>query len=176
MAPPPPPIEDDDDASLSHLGDTHRRRHNFLRRSQRGLSYVRWPTALTAKGSVLRSLLLPVALYTLWAAAVALLSWSTLTATKSDGRVAPLRDSLKLDPVALSVITGVMSLMLVFRNNVAYDRYYNGRKVSWPGRSYTSFPVALHSLASGIVRQHMCILYFCNLACTFPSQILIIVD
>ncbi|KAJ3209455.1 hypothetical protein HDU67_006184 [Dinochytrium kinnereticum] len=69
------------------------------------------------RGSILPHIILPTFLITLWAIFWVLIhlqaKWTVLATS----------------PLLISVIGVVLSLLLVFRNNTAYDRYWEGRRI-----------------------------------------------
>ncbi|KAI9189471.1 hypothetical protein H9P43_000904 [Blastocladiella emersonii ATCC 22665] len=78
-----------------------------------------WPDALHWHGSVIPNVALPVFIFTLWSFLVWLFAYL----------VYPSVDKVAIPPTFITVISLVLSLLLVFRTNTAYDRYNEGRKL-----------------------------------------------
>ncbi|KAJ2847613.1 hypothetical protein IWW36_003769 [Coemansia brasiliensis] len=74
-----------------------------------------WPSALHYRGSVLRLILLPVIIMSGYATGIAFLIRKY--------------EYLQLPITILTPVSVVLSLLLVFRTNSAYDRYWEGRKI-----------------------------------------------
>ncbi|KAJ1504604.1 hypothetical protein HMI54_000456 [Coelomomyces lativittatus] len=79
---------------------------------------IAFPNALRFKASVLPNIVVPLSFFTLWATGI----WALATYVTSSPQV------LTFPPLFISVISLVLSLLLVFRTNTAYDRYWDGRK------------------------------------------------
>ncbi|KAJ3148479.1 hypothetical protein HK101_002143 [Irineochytrium annulatum] len=72
---------------------------------------------ITLHGSVIPSILIPCAILTLWSVPwVVLYTYTTFR-------------SWAIGPTLITVMGVVMGLLLVFRTNTAYDRYWEGRKL-----------------------------------------------
>ncbi|ORZ37002.1 Bestrophin, RFP-TM, chloride channel-domain-containing protein [Catenaria anguillulae PL171] len=78
-----------------------------------------WPGALHYHGSVIPNVAVPVLFFTLWATFVYLLGHFAF------GAVA----KVSIPPTFITIISLVLSLLLVFRTNTAYERYNEGRKL-----------------------------------------------
>ncbi|KXN71957.1 UPF0187-domain-containing protein [Conidiobolus coronatus NRRL 28638] len=77
-------------------------------------------TALTFKGTVLKHALPKAIFFTCWAALI-----TGLTCANPSNPIANLAVSNSL----IAVLGGFISLLLVFRTNTAYDRYWEGRRI-----------------------------------------------
>ncbi|KAI9479049.1 hypothetical protein LPJ78_003176 [Coemansia sp. RSA 989] len=74
-----------------------------------------WPSALHYRGSVLRLVMLPVIIMTGYGTGIAFLIRKY--------------EYLQLPTMIMTSLAVVLSLLLVFRTNSAYDRYWEGRKI-----------------------------------------------
>ncbi|KAL7749187.1 hypothetical protein RI367_005338 [Sorochytrium milnesiophthora] len=101
-------------------------RHQTLGRSHRAEDVLEqqqtfgWPDALRYRGSVIGRIWFPVLLMTLWNTLIFVVS---TFAFKNGAR------SVSLASTFITIISLVLSLLLVFRTNTAYDRYWDGRKL-----------------------------------------------
>lgn len=87
-------------------------------------------TALTWKGSVMKHVLPKVLFFAIWASCIVCLNrWVV---------------SLKTSDFLIGVMVLVLSLLLVFRTNTAYDRYWEGRRL------WSTMTVAIRSMARNI--------------------------
>jgi len=78
-----------------------------------------WPDALKWKGSVVKRVSLPVFLLTSWSVVIWIL-YSLVPESKQ---------YISIKTLFIQIISLVLSLLLVFRTNTAYDRYWEGRRL-----------------------------------------------
>ncbi|KKZ66460.1 membrane protein [[Emmonsia] crescens] len=111
---PPPrqsPVKNGDGGSLRH----HLRRRTFPFRKSRRSKPRRWPLVLRfIKGAVHGAILIPVVLHALFTALIVYLDKYVY-------------DSLGLPPTIIPSLSIVVGLILVFRNQTSYNRFWDGR-------------------------------------------------
>ncbi|KAI9359945.1 Bestrophin, RFP-TM, chloride channel-domain-containing protein [Zopfochytrium polystomum] len=102
--------------SMRGLTATPTEMRNVNKEASMEFSLKSWLTLFSITGSVIPGILIPTMLLACWATI-----W-TVVYTQTTWR------SWATPPTLISVISFVLSLMLVFRTNTAYDRYWEGRR------------------------------------------------